>query len=353
MMLPKKDSRRGTIAAFACGLSLSLYAPLAIGGDVPITQEARTHFQAGVNLLRDPDGARYEEAYREFKVAYAASPSYKILGNLGLCAMKLERDGEAIEAYTNYLAHSAELDPAEARQVATDLQTLKTGVVKLTVTVAPTGAMLNDVRVPIRGERVINQYGPLTGPITLGLRPGHHQITLKLAGMDDFTWELDASAGSVETKEIALKKTEATSPKPAVTPTAPAPLHTEKSDTASRPVPTGVYIGLAASGAFLAAGAITGAMALSKNSEYQSVNDGLHVDQAQSLRDQGVKLNVVTDVLLGAGVVAGAVTGVLFFSRPAVTTGAGASSRTTARATWSPDVAVGSRGAELRLRGTF
>jgi len=344
MMLPKKDYRRGAIAAFACGLSLSLCAPLAIAGEVPITQEARTHFQAGVNLLRDPDGARYEEAYREFKAAYAASPSYKILGNLGLCAMKLERDGEAIEAYTNYLAHAAELDPAEAKQVGIDLQTLKTGVVKLTLTVAPAGAMLNDVRVPVRGERVINQYGPLTGPITLGLRPGHHQITLKLAGTDDFTFELDASAGAVEKKEITLKKTEATAPKAAVAP-APTPLHMEKADTASRPVPTGVYVGLAASGAFLAAGAITGIMALGKNSDYKSLNDGLHVSEAQSARDSGVKLNVVTDVLFGAAVVSTAVTSVLYFSRPAVIT---------ARTTWfSPDVSVNSHGAELRLRGTF
>jgi len=352
MMLPKKDSRRGAIAALACGLSLSLYAPLAIGGDVPITQEARTHFQAGVNLLRDPDGARYEEAYREFKAAYAASPSYKILGNLGLCAMKLERDGEAIEAYTNYLSHAAELDPAEAKQVGIDLQTLKTGVVKLTITVAPAGSILNDVRVPIRGERVVNQYRPLTGRLTLGLRPGHHQITLKLAGIDDFTFDLDAPAGAVEKKEIALKKTEVTVPKAATSP-APAPLHPEKNDTASRPVPAGVYVGLAASGAFLAAGAITGIMALGKNSDYQSMNDGLHVSEAESLRDQGVKLNVVTDVLFGAAVVSTAITGVLYFSRPDVTTGTGGSSRTTARATWSPDLGVSSRGAELRLRGTF
>lgn len=349
-MLPRMDSRRGTIAAFAFGLSLSLCAPLAIAGDVPITQEARTHFQAGVNLLRDPDGARYEEAYREFKAAYAASPSYKILGNLGLCAMKLERDGEAIEAYANYLSHAADLDPAEAKQVGIDLQTLKTGVVKLTLAVAPAGAMLNDIRVPVRGERVINQYGPLTGPITLGLRPGHHQITLKLAGMDDFTFDLDASAGAVEKREITLKKTEVTAPRAAVSP-APIPVHPEKADAASRPVPTGVYVGLAASGAFLVAGAITGVMALGKNNQYQSMNDGLHPSEAQDLRDQGVKLNVVTDVLLGAGIVAGAVTGVMFFSRPTVTTGG--NFRTTARASWSPDVSVSSHGAELRLRGAF
>ena len=64
----------------ACALSTAL-AVLAISSaalaqkDVPISPEARTHFKTGVNLLQDPGGARYEEAYREFKAAYAASPS--------------------------------------------------------------------------------------------------------------------------------------------------------------------------------------------------------------------------------------------------------------------------------------
>src|SRR4051812_23345176 len=38
-------------------------------------QNARLHFVAGVNLLRDPAKPRYEEAYREFKTAYALSPA--------------------------------------------------------------------------------------------------------------------------------------------------------------------------------------------------------------------------------------------------------------------------------------
>jgi len=59
----------------ACGVWLA--AGSALAADVKITDEARKHFNAGVALLRDPDGARYEEAYREFKVAYAASPSWK------------------------------------------------------------------------------------------------------------------------------------------------------------------------------------------------------------------------------------------------------------------------------------
>ena len=66
----------------------------AASADVPISDAARQHFQAGVNLLQDPDGARYAEAYREFQTAYADSPSWKILSNIGITALKLERDGE-------------------------------------------------------------------------------------------------------------------------------------------------------------------------------------------------------------------------------------------------------------------
>src|SRR5579885_3303968 len=104
-----RKRRFATIASGALvALILGLPAPRA-RADVPITEEARTHFAAGVALLQDPKAPRYEEAYREFKAAYAASPSYKILGNLGLCAMKLERDEEAIVAYEKYLKEGKDL----------------------------------------------------------------------------------------------------------------------------------------------------------------------------------------------------------------------------------------------------
>lgn len=41
-------------------------------------EQARLHFAAGVNLLRDPEKARFEEAYAELKRAYdlVRSPSF-------------------------------------------------------------------------------------------------------------------------------------------------------------------------------------------------------------------------------------------------------------------------------------
>jgi hypothetical protein len=307
----------------------------AAAADAPITEEARTHFTAGVNLLRDPDGARYEEAYREFKAAYAASPSYKILGNLGLCAMKLERDGEAIEAYTNYLSHAAELDPGEANQVKTDLQTLRAGVVKLALKVEPAGAMLNDVRVPVRGERVVNQYGPINGSIQVGVRTGHHVMTLRLSGMEEATWEFDAPAGAAESKQFTLHK-------PAAGAAASVAKDTSAS-SGSRPTPGGVYVGLVATGALAIGGTVTGLMAMGKRNDFNSKNDGTNPTAANELRDQGNTLNLVTDILLGGALVAAGITSVVYFSRPSAT----------AASIEMPRVAVGKDATTLSVRGSF
>jgi hypothetical protein len=317
-------------AIFVTGL-----AGYAVAADAPITDEARTHFAAGVNLLRDPDGARYEEAYREFKAAYAASPSYKILGNLGLCAMKLERDGEAIDAYSNYLARASDLDPSEAKQITTDLQTLKTGVVKLNLTVEPAGAMLNDVRVPVRGERVVNQYGPINGSLHVGVRAGHHIMTLRLAGMEDASWEFDAPAGAVDNKKFTLRK--------AGTSGAVAATAKDTGASENRPVPGGVYIGLAATGALAIGGTITGLMALSKSSDYKAKNDGSDPAAANDLKNQGTTLNLVTDILFGGALVAAGITSVVYFSRPSAS----------AASLDLPKVAVGKDGATVVVRGAF
>jgi hypothetical protein len=173
---------------------ITTLAPHARAADVPINDEARNHFNAGVNLIQDPDGPRYEEAYREFKAAYAAAPSWKILGNLGIAAMKLERDGEAIEAFKTYLAEGGgQLDPEEKAQVERDLTTLESGVVRLTLSSDPPGALLLDERFPASGNPIQNSYGPLNEGTVVGLHPGRHRITARLAGRKDAIWEVELS----------------------------------------------------------------------------------------------------------------------------------------------------------------
>jgi hypothetical protein len=296
--------------------ALTLLVPLVVASqswaaDVPISDEARTHFQSGVNLLKDPDGARYEEAYREFRAAYSASPSYKILGNLGLCALKLERDGEAIEAYETYLKHASELDPSEVMQVRTDLSTLKTGLVQVTLKVTPPGATVTDTRTPTRGDRVSNVYDASGGTLKVAIRAGHHQVAVRLSDYQETTWEFDAPPGATLNKEITLRKV---TPDTVQVVTPPVVTHLPP----SRPLPTGFWIGVATTGALTAGATVVGILALKNGADYKDANNGRHVDLATSLHDDTNKLNIASDVLIVGAALAAGFTVYEYLARPTV-----------------------------------
>lgn len=229
----------------------------ATGGTPAISEQAKRHFIAGVSLLQDPEGEKVEEAYRQFRTAYDLSGSPKILGNMGFCAMRLERDGEAIDAYSRYLREVSEIDAEERAQIVRDLQTLSVGVTRITLEVTPPGALVLDERIPVRGARVTNAYGPVNGKIEIGVRPGHHVFTAKLAGREEATWEVEAYTGSKEQHTFALEE-----PKRA----AAAVTYANRDD---RPSAVGPIVLTSAGGAMLVAAGITGIVALNKTSDIE------------------------------------------------------------------------------------
>lgn len=185
--------------------------------DVVITDKARMHFKAGVNLLQDPEGAKYDEAYQQFKAAYEESPSWKILGNLGLAAMNLERYGEAITAFEDYLERGGEsLSEQEIAQFNRDLETLRASVAYVTITARP-GTNLTDVRSSNRGEDIRNYYAiPESGELTIGMRPGQHKLTAESEGQEIGTWSvtLESLASVQHSFESEERESHATSPPP-------------------------------------------------------------------------------------------------------------------------------------------
>jgi hypothetical protein len=314
-----------------------LLAPSVRAQEGEISEQARAHFQAGVNSLQDPDGARYEEAYREFKAAYQASPSWKILGNLGIAAMKLERDGEAIEAFQKYLSDgAAALAPDEREQFQRDLGTLQAGVVKLSIDVNVPGAIISDERVPVTGSAVRNSYVPDGQHLEIGVRAGHHKITASAPGYAQLVWEMEAVSGAAQTHAFELQRlTPATEPTPAEGPVR----------SAGRPMPTGVYVGLATTGLFAVGAGVMGALALGKKSEFDDANKGDNASNAEDLHDTVKSFNLVTDVLIGAAVVSAGVTTYLYFSRPKVDAPASGWLRVQPR--------VGLHTSTLQLEGAF
>lgn len=283
----------------------------AEGAEVVITEKARAHFKAGVNLLQDPDGARYEEAYAQFKAAYAESPSWKILNNFGITAMKLEKDGEAIDAFRGYLDGGGDQITEDERiQTTRDLETLEASVVTVTLKASPEGVKFVDERITNQGGNVVNHYTAETGEITIRIRPGNHKITAKLSGYDDAIWEFNAPAASTHEHSFLLETPKASGGKGSTGP--------EDTGAAThRPVPVGVWIGAGVTGALVGGAIGTGIVALGKNSKYEDANAAGDQDR-DDLRGQVKTFNLVTDVLIGGAVVGGIVTTVLYVTRPSV-----------------------------------
>jgi hypothetical protein len=255
------------------GLLLTCLPLTALAADPPITDEARAHFAAGVNLLQDPDGARYEEAYREFKAAYRASPSWKILGNLGISAYRLERDGEALAAFERYLKEGQkEIDATERAQFERDAHTLRSGLVKVSLSSQPPGATLSDERVPQSGASIRNPYPALGAPQELGVRAGHHRFIASLPGRPDSVWEVDLEPGQKVEHVFTFAEPVANAAPAAVTPPAATPPSDSSASTASGgsgPLRTWSYVSFGVGVIGVGAGTV---FALGAKSNYDDAN---------------------------------------------------------------------------------
>lgn len=292
----------GVLAAMAIA-----FAPTVAQADEEISEEARAHFRAGVAFLKDPDGERPEEAYAEFKVAYQLSKSPKVLGNLGICAMKLERDGEAIEAFTKYVMEVSDIDESERRQVNQDIATLKASSVKVTIKVDKPRASLLDTRTPFRGGPIRNSYGPVDDTIEIVVRAGHHRIHGR-AGSYEADWEFDAVPSSPLTHELRLTAPQQAAPPVAVVPpassSAPPPVSRDAPPPSGPPSKTVPIAVTAVGGALLVAGTITGLAALRRVNQLEDAcpNDecpaNFDVERATS---DARKIVVATDLLLLTG----------------------------------------------------
>ncbi|HEY2409774.1 MAG TPA: hypothetical protein VGI10_27400 [Polyangiaceae bacterium] len=122
-----------------------------------------------------------------------------------------------------------------------------------------------------------------------------------------------ANTGSDPTLVSAAAEPGTTAPAtPASAATGPA----DATNAGRRPVPTGVYVGIAATGALALGGGVVGLLAASKHSDFTAHNDGSDPAHATDLKDSGKTLNLATDLLFGGALVAGAITAVLYLSRP-------------------------------------
>jgi tetratricopeptide (TPR) repeat protein len=263
--------------------------------------EAKKHMEAGVAFMRDPDGANYEAAYEQFRIAHQMSGSLNALQNMGICAHKLERFGEAIDAYQKVLAEG-KLSKEERAQLEQDLKALNGAVAWVTLSSMESSATVTDKRESSKG--IVNVYkltpdpnGKALAYTKIGVHPGVHNFTASVSGKPDRHWKIDVSSGQTLEHTFDFSKPD-------------VQMH--------RPVPIAAWIvGGIAVGFGVAGGALLG-VGFSKANEAVDLRQQKKVAEADKYENQAITFKAVGAVglgLAGAGIVTSLV---LIFTRPEV-----------------------------------
>ncbi len=284
---------------------------------------ARLHFANGVELLQS-DPPNYQDAYRQFQLALEKSGgSWKVRGNLGLCALKLERDGEALVHYGEYLDKGGdEIDPQERSHIERELLLIKGNLTTVKLEASDPEARVSVTR---QGSTSPTQLYELEGgKAQLGLRSGSFTIVAK-SGEKRLEWSTVLSAGE-ETSyvfDFNQQATKAESKDPAKSAT----------ETSSKPSTLRI-VGFITAGtgvAVLGGGLIAGILSQSKEkSALENCIGEVCTEASEGDFDSAKSLATVANILLISGGVLAA-TGVTF-----IIVGGNKPAGETASLTWGP-----------------
>ena len=265
---------------------------------------------------------------------------------------KLGRLVKARENYNRIMRERLSADSPEAFRQAQASAQQEAGAIE---------GRLGAVTLKLEGEKgtvTVTMDGEKVPPALIGLPlpvdPGSHTfqaaganlksdpvaVTVAEGGRNSVSLIVKAVPGSVDPFAAPVAAPVPASPAAAPpTPVAPPPTET------TRPVQTGVYVGLVATGALAVGAGLTGVLALSKHSDYDKANDGTDPGNADSLKSSGQTLSLVSDIFTAGAVVAAGVTAYLYFSRPEVPAAQSGSLHFTP--------SMGREGAGLSLSGRF
>jgi tetratricopeptide (TPR) repeat protein len=260
---------------------------------VDATESARTHFRLGVDFYREHN---FRAALIEFKRAYAASPHYKLLYNLGQASLELQEYAGAIEYFTAYLEQGGDELAEERRQeVQESIRYLESRMAQVTISSNREGA-------EVYLDDTLIGRAPISAPVRVGA--GRHRFRAMMTGLPAVERTLDIAAG--DSPEVKLDFVELA-----------APAETAEAATADyvfeREGDYGPAIGMGITTGVLVAGAVT--LSILSAMAAQDYRDELRAvttkGELDSMREDAKRLALITDITWGATLVSAVVTTVL------------------------------------------
>ncbi|MBX3202463.1 MAG: hypothetical protein KF894_30335 [Labilithrix sp.] len=311
------------IGACAIAAAVLLWQLPAAAGD-PVT--AREQLKIGYLLAQEN---KCDEALPHLVESLRLDPKAITLINLADCEEKVGKLSDAMGHWVDARARaqSEGLRPIEEEATAR-ATALEPRLARLTIVLAPSAPK----------DAVVERDGVVLGAPSMGvalpLDPGAHTILVRVQGREDATTQLTLGEG--EAKRVELQ---AGAPR-AGAPLTPPPAREPASSSALSPL---VFVGFGVAAAGLAAGSVTGLMALGAGSDAKAACPDLRCRDASALDDveAGRTLGTVSTIsFIVAG--AGAAVGVygLLWAKPSATKP-------------SPSVGVSVAPTSVALRGSF
>jgi len=291
---------RSTIAA-----STLLFAILAAGPVPAADDPAVESFEKGVELFTQND---YKGALAEFLSAYETKPHYSVLYNIALCYTMIDDYGKALDAYKKYLSQGADYIKKDRKhEVEKEIERLEDLLCRLTLDVTP-----DDVLVTVDGI----EAG--TSPLDedLFLDPGKHTLIFEKEGFTSQKKNIILKRDQHESLTIELDPQAEKAVEGAVPPDEDSPPVHKKPPR--KKGPAGFYALLGTTAALGITSAVLGGVTLAKSKDFEKYTPG-EEDEWKPLQDEGRKLAMATDVMLGvtgAAAVATIVVGVITFKKP-------------------------------------
>jgi hypothetical protein len=272
--------------------------PNATFDDVATSHE---HFNRGVDYVHDGD---LRGALIEFKRAYAVSPNYRVLFNLGQVANALGRYTEAQEYFQHYLNEGQEEVSADRRRdVETQLGKLAGRIATLVLNSNVAGAEI------FVDEQLVGT-SPLQGPVKVS--SGTRTIAAISSGRPRVSQVIDVAGGDTVAVTLSFpQQSENTSLLNAFA--SPSRSAQQPGSEAHSGNPA-LWLGIT-SGALLVGAGVMGYLTVRDAQKYDdAVARKTTVRELDELDSRATTKALVTDVLLGATVVAAGITVLLALS---------------------------------------
>jgi hypothetical protein len=246
--------------------------------------EASAHFRRGVELFQ-------EEAFRaalvEFERAYGLSPDYRLHYNIGQAKLRLQDYLGVVQSYEKYLSVGGVAIPAERRtQVEEALVALRDRIGRIGITCNRNGAevFIDDAsagKTPLPGSMPVNV--------------GRHRVLVRTSDGASDSKMVDVAGGDVT--EVAFRLEPPSRLASAGAASGPAPWS---------PMKHAAVWSWSGGGAVLAAAAVTGALTLGAQRDFDDVVEMEGVS-SRSVEDKASSLETLaltTDILIATGAVA-------------------------------------------------